>query len=97
MNTKNNLRNTILGGLAGIVLSTQLSGCGSCGNACNDFSRDISKRNYKITLYAADGKVILQEDLKNTFVDIGENGSGVRYLKNGKMVMLNGTYTLEEE
>jgi hypothetical protein len=88
---------TVLGGLAGIVLSMQLSGCGSCSNDFNDFKRDLSKRDYEVTLYSADGHVIVKETLKNTFINVGENGSGLRYLKNGKMVMLNGTYILEEK
>ena len=95
MNTK--LRNIALTGLLGLVGATTLSGCGGCRNWANDISRNLSLKNYEITLYSANGDVIFQDSPTNTFINIGENGSGIRYLKNGKLVMLNGTYVAKEK
>lgn len=97
MNTNKHCIRKAVGLAAIIAASTQLSGCGSCSNFTNDMSRDFVKKDYTVTLYSANGDIILKEDLKNTFIDVGENGSGLRYLKNGKSVLINGTYVLEEK
>jgi len=55
-----------------------LCSCGTCVNTCSDWRRDVSRRDYHITLYAADGKVVLDRDLIRTYVAVSENGSGLR-------------------
>ncbi|MEK6898358.1 MAG: hypothetical protein AABX28_03305 [Nanoarchaeota archaeon] len=84
-----------VGALTGLALAVTLSGCGSLKNFTNDVSRNISPREYHLTLYAADGSKILDKGIY-TYINIHENGSGLRYLEHGKLVMINGTYTLEE-
>jgi hypothetical protein len=97
MNLEKCVKNFVLGTTLMAISLTQTGCPGSCSNMMNDISRDISKKDYEITLYANDGKVIMHEVLPNTFVQLSENGSGVRYLKNGKSVILNGTYILKEK
>jgi len=83
-------------GLAATIMTAQ--GCaGSCSNTINDISRDAIKRDYEVTLFANNGSIIMKDTLSRTFIEVSEHGSGLRYLKNGKMVMLNGTYILEEK
>ena len=84
-------------GLAALVATTlETSGCGSCSNFTNDLSRDFVKRDYELILFSANGDTISIDTLRNTFVNVGENGSGLRYLRNEKNVMINGTYILKE-
>ncbi|MBS3094805.1 hypothetical protein J4474_04015 [Candidatus Pacearchaeota archaeon] len=85
----------LLGLLAGMI---SLNSCaGSCQNACSDISRDAIRRDYVLTLYGCDGKEIEKRELKHTFIEVSENGSGIRYVQNDKLIMINGTYILEEK
>ena len=90
------LRALTMIGLSTLVMNLN-TGCGSCSNTWNDISRDINKKDYHITLYDCEGKIIIEKDLPNTFIQVSENGSGIRYTENGKLRMLNGTYILEEK
>lgn len=89
------IRNTAGMGLVAAALSN-LSGCGSCSNSINDISRDINKTDYEIKLFDSNGKVIYADTVRNTYIQVSEHGSGIRYLKDGKTVMLNGTYILRQ-
>lgn len=80
-----------------LVLSTSFFGCGSLRNGCNDLQRDLFLADYHLTLYANDGTIIKEYIIRNTHVDIAENGSGIRFLDHSKSVMVNGTYILEQE
>jgi len=97
MALKAKVKENAIKGLAGLVLITGLSGCGSISNMFNDTSRDFVKRDYQIKLYSADGKVIMNKTVNNTYIQLGENGSGIRYVDNGKLEMLNGTYVVREK
>ena len=88
----------LLAGLTALVSSSlSLSGCGGCQNDFNDMGRNLIKRDYEITLYSATGNTIMQKTINKTYVRLGENGSGIRYLEDGKLVLLNGTYIVREK
>jgi len=88
-------KNITISGLVALLLT--VDGCGSITNQMNDISRNVSKRNYHVTLYSANGDTILDSDIKNTYIRVDENGSGVRYVENGKTIMINGTYIIKEK
>ncbi|MFA5175707.1 MAG: hypothetical protein WC413_00390 [Candidatus Nanoarchaeia archaeon] len=92
----NKLAKVALTGLAALVFTFNQN-CGTCSNFSNDISRDFNKKNYHVTLFDCNGKVILEKDIYNSYVEVNENGSGIRYVENGKLKMLNGTYALEEK
>lgn len=84
---------TLVGGATGLY---GLFG-GNLHNNWNDWWRDIKgTQKYKITLYGSDGKPCFTDTL-STYINVKDNGSGVRYYKDNKLVMFNGTYTVEEQ
>lgn len=70
------------------------TGRGTVRNFGNDVGRDMHGGDYVVTLYAADGTIIERDTLVSTFIDVSENGSGLRWVEKGRLHMMAGTYTL---
>lgn len=68
---------------------------GSMINSWNDMGRDRrDTQKYKLTIW--DGGKVVKEEIITTFIDVKDNGSGLRFYKDNKLVMMAGTYYLEE-
>ena len=71
-----------------------LSGCPSWDLGIKTYQSNLMGLNRHITLYGADGKIIREWDGK---IMVEFNGSTARFIIDDKVLIISGTYVVEEK
>lgn len=73
-----------------------LQACGSCAQSCKDFRANVvGGLDRRVVLYNASGQPIKEWAGKIYLAD--ESGANTRFILDGKVVVINGTYIVEEK
>lgn len=72
-----------------------MAGCGSFENSLSMLSANVSKGDYRITVWSG-GKAVAVWEIGDSYVNSEENSGGWFFMYQGKLVRVSGTVTIEE-
>lgn len=78
-----------------IVVLLSISGCEGCRQLGSHLKSATIGINREITLYSCDGKIIQKWETDRVNVEV--QGSSARFIHNGKVITISGTFTIIEK